>query len=191
MSVAKQPIALRWNHSLMLYCTFHALSLLIQMPKAKYHVSFTRKEVVFEWDFFSLLATTKQTKNTLKDWSTEEFLIFAFCCVGSFYWLFNYQLTIVLINQAVIDGCVSYIVCKSYMLLAFARFCYSRAWNKQNSGKKGIYFSRKRGVGETWHWVLTVLSYCQYEMRPMVLYYSPFYHCCCISVWNKVCCNTV
>lgn len=23
--------------------------------------------------------------------------------------------------------------------------------NKQNSGKKGVYFSRKRGVEETWH----------------------------------------
>lgn len=175
------------------------LPLLIQMLKAKYRVNFTRKEVMFEWDFFPpwlqwILFENRNNNNNNKIPSKTEAQKSFSSMLSTLLVLFTgflIQLTIVMINQTVLDGLASYIACKSHMLLACAQFCFSRAWSKQNSGKKGICFPRKRGVGETWHWVLTVLSYCRYEMRQMVLYYSLFYHCCCIYVWNKVCCNAV
>lgn len=140
----------------------------------------------------TITTTTKKTNNKIPS-KTEAQKSFS-SMLSTLLVLFTgflIQLTIVMINQTVLDGLASYIACKSHVLLACAQFCFSRAWSKQNSGKKGICFPRKRGVEETWHWVLTVLSYCRYEMRQMVLYYSLFYHCCCIYVWNKVCCNAV
>lgn len=204
MSVAKQPITLRWNHWLMLYCMFHAPS---SDSNAQGQIScqlYQKRSRVW-MRFFSPLGyngyylktetiptTTKKTNNKIPS-KTEAQKSFS-SMLSTLLVLFTgflIQLTIVMINQTVLDGLASYIACKSHVLLACAQFCFSRAWSKQNSGKKGICFPRKRGVGETWHWVLTVLSYCRYEMRQMVLYYSLFYHCCCIYVCNKVCCNAV